>query len=319
MLNAGSVDVSKAEDETMALLPEDFVPGKWDVICQRGKECYDHVGNRRFRMIIDSHLGTYMEVMSRRQKTKIVTTIVSNIRSAAAESGGGFVRKDLLTRRWFKVTDKLAREKVGQALRDAIKTRRASGKKKASKGKKHLDSQGLRTIFDNEQVVSFPLSKNQSSRRADVTADEVPSSALQRSAADAARRAHPTASHVVEAQSLFFQQLSADLEPTPIISQQEGRQNLNLPDLFERNSMVHVRSEASASTLLRLFDEGATAKGAASAAKAGKASDEARVSLEAAARAAVQQRRLSLSSMAFHPIADQGASVMSLKNDFKFF
>lgn len=42
MLNAGSVDVSKAEDETMALLPEDFVPGKWDVICQRGKECYDH-------------------------------------------------------------------------------------------------------------------------------------------------------------------------------------------------------------------------------------------------------------------------------------
>ena len=24
------------------LLPPDFVPGKWDVICQRGKECYEH-------------------------------------------------------------------------------------------------------------------------------------------------------------------------------------------------------------------------------------------------------------------------------------
>ena len=85
--------LSKAEEESMALLPEDFMPGKWDVICQRGKECYDHVGNRRFRMIIDGHLETYMEVLSRRQKTKIVTTIVKNIRAAAAGSGGGFVRK----------------------------------------------------------------------------------------------------------------------------------------------------------------------------------------------------------------------------------
>ena len=84
--------LSKAEEESMALLPEHFMPGKWDVICQRGKECYDHVGNRRFRMIIDSHLETYMENISRRQKTKIVTTIVKNIR-AAAGSGGGFVRK----------------------------------------------------------------------------------------------------------------------------------------------------------------------------------------------------------------------------------
>ena len=31
-----------AEEETLDLLPEEFVPGKWDVICQRGKECYDH-------------------------------------------------------------------------------------------------------------------------------------------------------------------------------------------------------------------------------------------------------------------------------------
>lgn len=33
---------SGAEDEMLDLLPEEFTPGKWDVICQRGKECYDH-------------------------------------------------------------------------------------------------------------------------------------------------------------------------------------------------------------------------------------------------------------------------------------
>jgi hypothetical protein len=34
---------AEAEEERMVgLLPADFVPGKWDVICQRGKECFDH-------------------------------------------------------------------------------------------------------------------------------------------------------------------------------------------------------------------------------------------------------------------------------------
>lgn len=37
-----SHDMMAAEDETLDLLPEEFSPGKWDVICQRGKECYDH-------------------------------------------------------------------------------------------------------------------------------------------------------------------------------------------------------------------------------------------------------------------------------------
>jgi hypothetical protein len=32
----------QADDEYMDLLPPDFEPGKWDVICQRGKECFDH-------------------------------------------------------------------------------------------------------------------------------------------------------------------------------------------------------------------------------------------------------------------------------------
>lgn len=37
-----STKATASEEEMMALLPGEFVPGKWDVICQRGKECYDH-------------------------------------------------------------------------------------------------------------------------------------------------------------------------------------------------------------------------------------------------------------------------------------
>lgn len=101
-------------NESVCLLPIDFEPTKFDVICQRGKECYDHgkyissirlymmiflsvivlslVGNRRFRIIIDNHLHTYMQAPDRRQKSKIVTAIVRSIRSAS-ESGEGFIRK----------------------------------------------------------------------------------------------------------------------------------------------------------------------------------------------------------------------------------
>ena len=29
-------------DGEVYVLPPGFVPGKWDVICQRGKECFEH-------------------------------------------------------------------------------------------------------------------------------------------------------------------------------------------------------------------------------------------------------------------------------------
>ena len=54
--------------------------------------------------------------------------------SAKRSPGGstGFVRKDLLTRRWYNVDDKIARDKCSQALRDLIKSRRGNVTKKRS-------------------------------------------------------------------------------------------------------------------------------------------------------------------------------------------
>ena len=39
---AGGNQGGKFDNDATALLPEGFAPGKWDVICQRGKECFDH-------------------------------------------------------------------------------------------------------------------------------------------------------------------------------------------------------------------------------------------------------------------------------------
>lgn len=109
-------------EELMNVLPETFVPGKWDVLCQRGKECYEHSGNRRFRMLIAAHLGQYIASTNRREKTRLVSNIVRIVYARAAKSsGGGFVKRDLLARRWIKLSEKQAHEKVSQALRDARK------------------------------------------------------------------------------------------------------------------------------------------------------------------------------------------------------
>ncbi|KAG7374998.1 hypothetical protein IV203_014093 [Nitzschia inconspicua] len=101
-------------------LPPDYEPGHWDVICQRGKTCDDHVGNRRFRLCVESHVEAYMSARSRQAKSDVISAVVRNIRRCTGKKGG-FVMKDPKTKRWHHVDSKVARDKVGNALRDAVK------------------------------------------------------------------------------------------------------------------------------------------------------------------------------------------------------
>eukprot|EP00980_Cylindrotheca_fusiformis_P012506 scaffold3073_cov66-Cylindrotheca_fusiformis.AAC.21 len=120
------------------LLPSDFQPGNWDVICHSGKEAHDHskykshfpcryptialnysvkVGNRRFRICIENNLQSYSNAKCRSKKSAIISDIVTSIRESSSH-GGGFVRLDSYTQQWYEVGDKVARDKVGQTLRD---------------------------------------------------------------------------------------------------------------------------------------------------------------------------------------------------------
>lgn len=42
LMNSQQHAKASSSDEILDLLPPDFLPGKCDVICQRGKECFDH-------------------------------------------------------------------------------------------------------------------------------------------------------------------------------------------------------------------------------------------------------------------------------------
>ena len=76
------------DEEGSVMLPEKYQPGNWDVICQRGKSCIDHVGNRRFKVCIKNHLDRYMNATTRQEKSDVITVIVRSIRSSSTNMGG---------------------------------------------------------------------------------------------------------------------------------------------------------------------------------------------------------------------------------------
>jgi hypothetical protein len=84
-------------------LPRDFEPGNYSVICGRGKEFYNSIGNRRFRVMVSTFLDRYARAESKSKKSQIVLDIVAIIRSA----GGGFIKYE--NGCWWEVGDNNAR------------------------------------------------------------------------------------------------------------------------------------------------------------------------------------------------------------------
>jgi hypothetical protein len=91
-------------------------PQEFDILLGRGKISFNHVGNRRFRVFVGMHLKRYMDANNRMEKTIVVNSVVKAIH----EAGGRFLKEDSKSEKWVVVTPKMAREKVGHALRDAV-------------------------------------------------------------------------------------------------------------------------------------------------------------------------------------------------------
>lgn len=100
----------------MTMLPSNFAPGPFDCICARGKRALHHEGNVRFRELIRENLLKYSNAKSKIEKSIIVSYIVDTIRDASP--CGGFVKE--IKGHWYQVGDHIAREKVGQNIRDLL-------------------------------------------------------------------------------------------------------------------------------------------------------------------------------------------------------
>jgi hypothetical protein len=88
------------------LLHSGFVPGDSDVICGRGSECVNHLGNSRFRVFVESQLESYTQAKSKIEKSAVIADTVNIIRRNSPY--GGFVKKDLMSGQYYEVGDFVA-------------------------------------------------------------------------------------------------------------------------------------------------------------------------------------------------------------------
>jgi hypothetical protein len=124
-------------------LRAEFQPSDYSVVCGRGKDSFNHVGNRRFRILAGMFIERYSQVDSKAAKSAIVSEIITMIRQA----DGNFCR--FQNGAWFEVEDQYAREKVGALLRDLLHTQyRSSAKAKLARRRKTVkkkDNQNQRS------------------------------------------------------------------------------------------------------------------------------------------------------------------------------
>jgi hypothetical protein len=127
----------------------EFEPCDHSVVCGQGKGSFNHVGNRRFRMLASVSVDRYSNAATKAAKSAIVSEIIAVIRQA----GGTFCKYENESNAWIEVGDHYAREKVSALLRDLLHTQyRSSAKAKIGrrsttrrtvKEKQHLKPKSL--------------------------------------------------------------------------------------------------------------------------------------------------------------------------------
>ena len=127
---AASFKPSTCSDSKITQPRVNFHPSDYSVICGRGNNNFNHIGNRRYRSIASMFIERYSQAATKRVKSAIVSEIVTLIRQA----GGIFCK--FRSGAWIEVGYNYAREKVGASLRDLLhSTYRSSGKAKIARRK----------------------------------------------------------------------------------------------------------------------------------------------------------------------------------------
>ena len=114
-----------------------------------GKTCFNHQGNKSFRKLVRLYLDDYAEATSKLEKSAIVSSIIQTVRTQ--NPGGGFLRFDTSSGLWQEVGDHLAREKVGQTIRDALhfQYRSSTKAKKIRRLVEHAKDSHTKSIINN--------------------------------------------------------------------------------------------------------------------------------------------------------------------------
>jgi hypothetical protein len=103
-------------------------PTSFDILLGKEKAIFNHSGNRRFRVIINSNLDTYIAAPTKHSKSKLICQVHADMQ----KSGYRFLRRNDATGICYEIEKHEAREKVSHALRDRVREQQKPTKRPRS-------------------------------------------------------------------------------------------------------------------------------------------------------------------------------------------
>lgn len=142
-------NVPRCIDKRKILLPIDYVPSEYSIICGNKRKYFDSPGNCRLRVIVQSCIVQYGQADGKLEKGRIVSKVMNMIDDACPV--GAFVAFE--NGRWWQVSERTSREKVGSYFRDCLSNKYASSaKNKIARRKTRREETKKQPRFNSSSV-----------------------------------------------------------------------------------------------------------------------------------------------------------------------
>jgi len=107
------------DEETRIYYPKNFTPQAEHVMFGSEKIRGNHIANKKLDEIIALRIHVYKAEINKIEKSKMISSIVTEIRKGDTKPGG-FLQKDQRKDLWFDIGDVKARQKISQMFRDYL-------------------------------------------------------------------------------------------------------------------------------------------------------------------------------------------------------
>jgi hypothetical protein len=104
--------ISMMLDNQVKLLPVDYRPNEYDVICGRGRGVYRHTGNMKFHALLVAHIPEYQTLQSKIDKTTFFNKMIDLVRSQNNGTTRFVRRHEHNNHMWEELSDDQIRDKV---------------------------------------------------------------------------------------------------------------------------------------------------------------------------------------------------------------
>lgn len=156
--NDSKPHVPKCIDKTKVLLPPDFEPSSYSIICGNKRKFFNSPGNARLRVLVESFIPQFSKADGKLEKGAVVTKVMDMVREACPV--GAFVAYE--KGRWWQVSERTSREKVGSLFRDFLSDKyKSSAQNKIARRKtKRAEKRQQRKMSVASETTSIPAPEN---------------------------------------------------------------------------------------------------------------------------------------------------------------